>query len=260
MKKIVFLVFLLSIITCTSMIYAQSSSQTIEYTIRSDDTYYNISNRFKTTVDLLISLNPNVSYDNLIVGNKIKVIPSKDVSVHKMKQGETLWRISNKYNIPLSIIAKHNNIKDTSLIRYGDFLAVPQTVMTNIYFIKSEPKQLVLISEKRRVAIHENLYVNTMLELIKGSKDKNISPLLDKKTEINSVKIVDKIAHVDFCERILNINVGATGEMLTLNAIANTLTEYPEIEGVLLYVNGKKLDTLAGHFEIEKPLKGASSS
>lgn len=48
---------------------------------------------------------------------------------------------------------------------------------------------------------------------------------------------------------------GTTGELLTIYAIVNALTtNLPVIKSVQLLVNGKELDTLAGHVDLRRPL------
>ena len=48
---------------------------------------------------------------------------------------------------------------------------------------------------------------------------------------------------------------GTTNEILTVYAIVNTLTvNLPAITGVQILVDGKEVDTLAGHLDLRRPL------
>jgi spore germination protein GerM len=48
---------------------------------------------------------------------------------------------------------------------------------------------------------------------------------------------------------------GTTSEALTVYALVNTLTEnLPAITGVQLLIDGKEIDTLAGHLDLRRPL------
>ena len=42
--------------------------------------------------------------------------------------------------------------------------------------------------------------------------------------------------------------------MLLVAAIVDTLTEFPDIQKVQILVNGKKVDTIAGHMDTGEPL------
>lgn len=63
-------------------------------------------------------------------------------------------------------------------------------------------------------------------------------------------------AYVDFSpELVTGHSGGTTDEMLTVYTIVNALTEnLPAITGVQLLVEGKELDTLAGHIDLRTPL------
>ena len=49
---------------------------------------------------------------------------------------------------------------------------------------------------------------------------------------------------------------GTTNEMLTVYALVNTLTSnLPAITGVQLLIDGKEIDTLAGHLDLRRPIE-----
>ena len=50
---------------------------------------------------------------------------SLDYKIHYLKEGETLWRISKIYNIPLNDLCKINNISDVTRIRKGTGIKIP---------------------------------------------------------------------------------------------------------------------------------------
>jgi len=93
-----------------------------------------------------------------------------------------------------------------------------------------------------------------MEELIKGPSDKSLQSLIPKDTKINSVSVKDFIAYPDFSREITRLSVGGEGEALILASIANTLIKFPGIEKVQILIDGKKAETLAGHFDISKPI------
>ena len=67
-------------------------------------------------------------------------------------------------------------------------------------------------------------------------------------------------AYVDFSPELVAAHPGgSTNEMLTINTIVQALTvNLPSVSSVQLLVDGKELETLAGHVDLRSPLKAAS--
>lgn len=61
-------------------------------------------------------------------------------------------------------------------------------------------------------------------------------------------------AFANFSREILKKGQGSYGEMMLCYAIANTLTEFPEIKRVQILVEGKKVTSISGHMDVEEPL------
>jgi spore germination protein GerM len=63
-------------------------------------------------------------------------------------------------------------------------------------------------------------------------------------------------AYVDFSREIVAAHPGGTAdELLTVYTVVNALTEnLPAVSGVQLLVDGKEIDTLAGHVDLRNPL------
>ncbi|HEY8497940.1 MAG TPA: GerMN domain-containing protein, partial [Limnochordales bacterium] len=52
---------------------------------------------------------------------------------------------------------------------------------------------------------------------------------------------------------------GTTGELLTVYGIVNTLTQLPGIRQVQIVVEGRPVETLAGHVDLTQPLEADPS-
>ncbi|MBP2645961.1 MAG: Lipoprotein LpqB, GerMN protein [Firmicutes bacterium] len=98
--------------------------------------------------------------------------------------------------------------------------------------------------------------VKTALELLlTDSHNPDTIFLLPPGTKLRGVSVKNGVAYVDFNEKLIKgSNEGSTGEMLMVAAIVNTLTEFSEIDKVQIMVEGKKVDTLAGHMDVSEPL------
>ena len=72
-------------------------------------------------------------------------------------------------------------------------------------------------------------------------------------TRVVGLEVKDGIAYANFSREIMeNFNWGSSLEGLMVAAIANTLTEFPQIQGVLVLVEGKQVETLGGHLSAKE--------
>jgi len=114
-----------------------------------------------------------------------------------------------------------------------------------------------LVAETRMVeTTQDGKYKVAMESLLSGTKAKGVVTIIPKKAKLKSVAVKDGIATVDFSEDLVkNFAGGSTGEEMLVGSIVNTLTEFPEVKSVQILLEGKKVDSLAGHLDTSKPLK-----
>ena len=114
-----------------------------------------------------------------------------------------------------------------------------------------------LVAETRTVeTTQDGKYKAAMESLLSGTKAKGVVTIIPKKAKLKSVAVKDGIATVDFSEDLVkNFAGGSTGEEMLVGSIVNTLTEFPEVKSVQILLEGKKVDSLAGHLDTSKPLK-----
>lgn len=93
--------------------------------------------------------------------------------------------------------------------------------------------------------------------LIAGPENKNLAPTLPEGVKLLSLKVRDDgLCLVNFNESLVeNHWGGSTGELLTVYSIVNTLTQFPDVDRVQILIEGRKLDTLAGHLILNESLK-----
>lgn len=125
-----------------------------------------------------------------------------------------------------------------------------------LYFSNSDATGVT--PEKRAIAVNgdeslEELIKVVLEELIKGPSNKDLYKTIPPEVSIKSVTIENKIAYVDFSEEMHTKHWGgATGEALTIASIANTLTEFEDIELVKMTVVGQPL--AIEHAILEEPV------
>ena len=124
-------------------------------------------------------------------------------------------------------------------------------ITINVYY--SDQMAEYLIAESRIIS-SENKYVDTLYELMTKPIDNSLTPLMPDTTIINSVIIEESNAKVDLSQEFLDDRfVSDTVDRLLVGSIANTLTQFSEINSITLYVNGEKLDNLGG-LDIQEPV------
>lgn len=110
-----------------------------------------------------------------------------------------------------------------------------------LYFIVFDEKDAYLVEETHRidkVSGIAKLTLETLRDV--NPKTKNaINPIYES-TKINNIYIKDRIIVVDFSKEIENSNFGSTAEALQVQAIVNTLTQFPTVDGVIFKVDGKE--------------------
>lgn len=120
------------------------------YTVEKGDTLYGIANRFSTTVQAIKTLN-NLTTNTLLPGQQIYIPASSTTTpteptipttptqpqepetpylIYTVQRGDSLWKISQKYGIPVNDIIAFNNLSSVNL-QIGDELRIPITSQDN---------------------------------------------------------------------------------------------------------------------------------
>ncbi|MGI9861553.1 GerMN domain-containing protein [Moorella naiadis] len=126
-----------------------------------------------------------------------------------------------------------------------------KTAQVVLYF--SDPSGNYLVPEKRSIAAVEGIARATIDELIKGpAPGSQLLPTIPKGTVLKDINIrPDGLARVDFSkELVANHSGGSLGESLTVYSIVNTLTQFPTVKQVQFLVDGKYVQTIAGHVDV----------
>ena len=134
-KKIkipIFLFYTNCIILLLSFFSLKVNSETKIIT-KKGDTLFKISNQYGVPLKELMYKNNFIDANKIIEGEKI-VIPFKDNKeerqneylIHKVVEGDTLYRISKKYNINLKDIVSINNISNDSILKLNQIILLPK--------------------------------------------------------------------------------------------------------------------------------------
>ena len=116
-------------------------------------------------------------------------------------------------------------------------------------------QQVMYLTPEKRIIQTDNLFKNTINELIKGPKDSSLNKTIPEGVELLGINVKNGLARVDFNRALVDNHWGgSTGERMTIYSIVNTLTQFKEIEKVMILIDGDKVKTLAGHLDLSEPL------
>ena len=97
------------------------------YYVQKGDTLRIIANKYGTTVDALLKLNPQITNQNLIYVGQAVTVPSgsSGASTYVVQKGDTLRIIANKFGTTVdNLMALNPKVKNANLIYVGQVLNV----------------------------------------------------------------------------------------------------------------------------------------
>ena len=154
------ILFLLSIILVSNV---NSEEKIIA---KEGDTLFKISNEYGISLKELMHKN-NFNDANKIIEGEVILIPSsntntqeKELLTHKVKAGDTLYKIASIYNLKVKDIINLNRINDNSYLRLGQIIILPDG--------SSEHNQEKSFAKsKQKVNYHQISINETLLDISK---------------------------------------------------------------------------------------------
>jgi germination protein M len=130
----------------------------------------------------------------------------------------------------------------------------PEKLELNFYFsgLGEEEK---LVSEKRTIIAgnSEIAVKNAVAELLKGPAKSYHFPVIPAGTELISAETYENIAKIDLSQEFLDESLDSRIlDEHIIYSIVNTLTEIPEIEGVIFYIEGTRVKVY-GNIDLSIP-------
>lgn len=111
-----------------------------------------------------------------------------------------------------------------------------------------------LIGEKRIIKFDGiSLEEAIVTELIEGTVDPKLSTVIPSNVQLINVEVSDKTAFVNFAQE--GLFGGSMQETFTLSQIIKSLTELDTVDKVQFLIDGKKADSLMGHYDISQPFE-----
>ena len=125
-----------------------------------------------------------------------------------------------------------------------------------IYVIKISGGEANLTPVEREVARDADPKTAAMKKLLSIGKEGGESAhLIPEGTQFLSLHVDRGLATLDLSREFVdNFAGGSYQESLTVGAIVRTLTQFRDVDRVQMLVEGRKVETLGGHFSLAEPL------
>lgn len=123
----------------------------------------------------------------------------------------------------------------------------------SLYF--GNPQNDSLVLEKRVIVTSEQMEEKLILEeLIKGPRNKTLTPSIPMQTQLLSIKTVDNICYVNLSNHFLDIYKWSNlNEAIVIWSIVNSLTELKHIDSVQILVEGNKEKVFQDFYALNEP-------
>ncbi|HHU82686.1 MAG TPA: LysM peptidoglycan-binding domain-containing protein [Firmicutes bacterium] len=100
------------------------------YTIRAGDTFFSLANRFNTTVQAIIDVNPGVDPNRLQIGQQICIpvpppVECPNGTIYTIRAGDTLFALAQRFGTTVNAIILANPGIDPNSLQIGRRICIP---------------------------------------------------------------------------------------------------------------------------------------
>ena len=121
-----------------------------------------------------------------------------------------------------------------------------------LYYTDPELLDVKKASREITYTDEENKYTKAF-EALQKSGDDQLIPLWRDGIKLTSVKFEQGALTLDIVKSP-EANLGSGGELFAIQALRNTFFQFEEVKSIQLLVEGKKIESLMGHVELEHPM------
>ena len=154
--------------------YQQCPQGSFLYTIRPGDTLYVLAQRYNTTVEAIMKLNPGIDPNRLQIGQRI-CIPEPGVPplppctngfYYTIAAGDTLYLLAQKFNVTVNAIIAANPGIDPNNLRIGQTICIPRPVTptppcpNGFYYSVRAGDTIYFIAQRYNVSVQSIINAN----------------------------------------------------------------------------------------------------
>ena len=125
-----------------------------------------------------------------------------------------------------------------------------------LFFIKSTTTNFYLKPYLTRINGKGDRHRKALEALLAGPpSNSNLLAVFPAGTRVLDLQVKNGLATVNLNHKATELNVGSQGEDLAVASIVNTLTKFPDVFGVKIVIEGKEVESLAGHVDLTDVLR-----
>lgn len=131
-------------------------------------------------------------------------------------------------------------------------------IHATLFYVSDDGTQLVPVSQEVVYGATPGEQARRIADAQLQAPPKGLLPAIPAGTTVRGLYLTSQgAAYIDLSREIISGHTGGSlDEALTVYAIVNALTvNLPDVSGVQILIDGKQVDTIAGHIDLRRPLK-----
>ena len=230
---------LLLILFLSSLISYAENIPYASHKVQKGESIWNISQKYQISKNDLLSINNINENDIISIGQIIKIprigLKADNKLMHYVKKGETLWSISQKYNVQVNSIISANNLRNSDVISIGQSLLIPGTQDANFGINSSQDLN-------RQIKSQEEMKKPFIYMVKKGDNLWDIAQMYG--VSVTNIAGINNLAKNDILSVGQKLEIPGIGGGLP-QAIQNTkpsIIDYSVVKGDTLWTISKRFD------------------
>jgi len=120
-----------------------------------------------------------------------------------------------------------------------------------VFFIKPQDTDFKIKPVLYKVKAGQDMHIQALQVLFTVPvRDSKLIGIFPKGTKVLDFSLKNGLATVNLNNRATHLNAGSTLEALAVASIVNTLTKFPDVYRVKILIEGKEVESLAGHVDL----------
>jgi Predicted glycosyl hydrolase len=196
------------------------------HTVKRGDSLWELSQRFGVPLQQILAANGLAEDDPLVIGQAVIIPTPSESTTHRVAAGESLWKIAQRYGVPMQEIARVNRLTNPAAIVPGQMLTIPRgpkpVIEVNAYTEKFGPEGVALVGEigdyltylspfSYRVAMNGSLTPIDDSAIISAAFEKRVAPMMVI-TNFENGRFSSDIAHAVVSDE--NVQAALIGNIL----------------------------------------------